>query len=82
MKPGGRVACPNGIEPRPEVGNGAKLLSYSGTPVRETLERLNRVIGDVPFHVELGRTYRLEDARTAHAHIYDHHLGKLTFAIA
>jgi NADPH:quinone reductase-like Zn-dependent oxidoreductase len=81
MKAGGRVACPNGIEPRPEVGNGIKLLSYSGTPVRETLERLNRVIGDEPFHVELGRTYRLEDAATAHTHVYDHHLGKLVFAI-
>jgi NADPH:quinone reductase len=79
MKPGGRVACPGGIEPRPEVGKGIKLLSYSGTPVRETLQRLNRVIGDEPFHVELGRTYRLEEAATAHAHIYDHHVGKIAF---
>jgi NADPH:quinone reductase-like Zn-dependent oxidoreductase len=81
MKPGGRVACPSGIEPRPEVPNGVKLLSYSGTPVRETLERLNRVIGNELFHVELGRTYPLEEAATAHAQIYDHHLGKLAFAI-
>jgi NADPH2:quinone reductase len=81
MKAGGRVAFPNGVEPAPNVRDGVRLLPYDGTPGRDAFERLNRLIGDEPFHIELARRYLLEDAATAHAHIHDHHLGKLTFAI-
>jgi hypothetical protein len=32
------------------------------------------LIGRNPFHVELGRVYRLEDAAVAHREIEKHHL--------
>ena len=46
---------------------------------RDAFDRLNRLIGAEPFHVELGRVYRLEEAASAHREIGRHHLGKLAF---
>jgi NADPH:quinone reductase-like Zn-dependent oxidoreductase len=81
VKPGGRVAYPNGVEPEPRVPSDIALHRYEGAPEREAFERLNRWIGQGPFHVELGRTYRLEDAVAAHAHLGEHHVGKVAFEI-
>lgn len=81
IKKSGRVAYPNGVEPEPKAPSGVKLLAYDGEPSKDAFERLNRLIGDGAFHVELGRVYRLEDAATAHREIEQHHLGKLAFRI-
>lgn len=81
VKRGGRIAYPNGVEPPPKGPEGVKLIGYDGTPGREAFERLNELIEDGPFHVELGRVYRLEDAARAHRDIGKHHLGKLAFRI-
>jgi len=81
MKKGARVAYPNGVEPEPRAPRGVRVHGYDGTPAREAFQRLNRLIGDQPFHVELGRVYRLEDAASAHRQIGKHYLGKLAFEI-
>jgi NADPH:quinone reductase-like Zn-dependent oxidoreductase len=81
MKKGARVAYPNGVEPEPRAPEGVRVSAYDGTPAREAFDRLNRLIGDKPFHVELGRVYHLEDAAAAHREIGKHHLGKLAFEI-
>jgi NADPH:quinone reductase-like Zn-dependent oxidoreductase len=81
MRKGGRVAHPNGVEPRPEGPPGVEVTAYDGVPSPEMFERLNRWIAAGPFHVELGRTYDLEDAAQAHRAIGQHHLGKLALRI-
>lgn len=81
VKKGGRVAYPNGVEPEPAVPPAAKRLAYDGEPGKDAFERLNRLIGDGDFHVELGRVYRLEEAVAAHRHLGEHHLGKLALRI-
>jgi NADPH:quinone reductase-like Zn-dependent oxidoreductase len=81
MKKGARVAFPNGVEPEPRAPKGVRVRGYDGTPAREAFERLNRLIGSRPFHVELGRVYHLEDAASAHRELEQHHLGKLAFEI-
>jgi NADPH:quinone reductase-like Zn-dependent oxidoreductase len=73
----GRIAYPNGVEPTPKGPAGATVQAYDGVPGRDAFERLNRLIAAGPFHVEVGRTYRLEDAARAHREIGEHHLGKL-----
>lgn len=79
IKRGGRVAYPNGVElESPEIA-GVELMAYDGIPSREAFERLNRLIGSKPFHVELGGVYRLEDAARAHRELSQHHIGKLAF---
>jgi NADPH:quinone reductase len=77
MKKSGRVAHPNGVEPAPRAPKGVRVRGYDGIPAREAFERLNRLIGDQPFHVELGHVYRLADASAAHRQVGKHHLGKL-----
>jgi NADPH2:quinone reductase len=81
VRSGGRIAYPNGVEPAPQAPGGAQLLAYDGEPGREALERLNALIAAGPFHVEVGRAYRLEDAAQAHREIGQHHLGKLALRV-
>jgi NADPH:quinone reductase-like Zn-dependent oxidoreductase len=78
---GGLVAYPNGVEPEPRAPKGVKALAYDGTPDARAFDRLNRLIGDAPFHVELDRTYRLEEAARAQGDVEKHHLGKLALTI-
>ena len=77
IRKGGRIAHPNGVDPAPKGPKGVRVLAYDGEPGRDALERLNRLIAAAPFHVEVGRVYRLEDAARAHLEIGQHHLGKL-----
>jgi NADPH:quinone reductase-like Zn-dependent oxidoreductase len=77
MRKGARVAHPNGVEPAPRAPDGVTLLAYDGVPSPDAFERLNELIAAGPFHVEIGRVYRLEDAAQAHREIGRHHLGKL-----
>lgn len=77
VRQGGRVAYPNGVEPAPRAPEGVALLPYDGVPSPDAFARLNRLVAAGPFHVELGRVYRLEEAAQAHREIDRHHLGKL-----
>lgn len=79
MRKGGRIAYPNGVEPVPRAPDGVVLLAYDGEPSPDAFERLNRLIAVAPFHVELGRVYRLDEAAQAHREIGRHHVGKLAF---
>jgi NADPH:quinone reductase-like Zn-dependent oxidoreductase len=81
IRKGGRIAHPNGVEPVPKGPPGVVILVYDGEPGRDALERLNRLIAAGPFHVEVGRVYRLEEAARAHREIGQHHLGKLALRI-
>jgi NADPH2:quinone reductase len=81
VKREGRVAFPNGVEPQPRAPKGLQVLAYDGMPDRDAFERLNRLIGSEPFHVELGGVFRLEEAAAAHRQLAKHHLGKLAFEI-
>jgi NADPH:quinone reductase-like Zn-dependent oxidoreductase len=81
MKKGGRIAYPNGVEPEPKGSPGIKVIAYDGVPKPEVFERLNTWIAAGPFHVELGRTYELEEAAQAHRDLTRHHLGKLALRI-
>ena len=81
LRKGGRIAHPNGVEPKPRAPEGVTLLAYDGEPSPDAFERLNRLIAAGPFHVELGRVYPLEEAARAHREIEQHHLGKLALRI-
>lgn len=81
VRKGGRIAHPNGVFPLPRASEGVTILAYDGVPSHEAFERLNRLIGTGPFHVELGKTYRLDEAARAHREVAKHHLGKLALKI-
>lgn len=80
MKKGGRVAHPNGVEPAPNAPDGVEVRAYDGVASRKAFDRLNELIGDGPFHVELS-LYELDDVARAHRDVEKHHLGKLALRL-
>lgn len=76
LRKGGKVAYPNGVEPVPRAPKGVTVRAYDGTPGREAFDRLNALVSQGPFHVEV-RSYALADVAQAHRDVEKHHLGKL-----
>jgi NADPH2:quinone reductase len=81
VKKGGTIAYPNGVEPEPKGLTGVKVYAFDGVPSADAFERLDGLITQGPFHVEISRTYRLEEAAQAHRDILKHHIGKLALMI-
>ena len=75
------VAYPNGVEPIPVIPRGAKAKAYDGVPTPKMFAELNALIEQGPFHVELARTYPLEQAAEAIRDVEKHHLGKLALQV-
>jgi NADPH:quinone reductase-like Zn-dependent oxidoreductase len=80
LKKGGRLAYPNGVEPAPHAPQGVVARAYDGMPSPDAFERLNALIAEGPFHVEV-RYYALEAAAQAHRDVEKHHLGKLALRL-
>jgi NADPH:quinone reductase-like Zn-dependent oxidoreductase len=80
MKKGGRMAYPNGVEPEPQAPRGVKIKPYDGEPSPAAFDRLNALIAQGPFQVEV-RFYALDEAAQAHRDLHKHHLGKLALRI-
>lgn len=77
MRKGGRVAYPNGVEPKPKARPGLKIQSYDGIPDQKALKKLNKLIESGPFEVHIARTFTLDQAADAHRALDSHYLGKL-----
>jgi len=88
MRAGGRVAYPNGVEPRPKPPFGIDTNSYDGMPDPQAIEKLNRLIESSgpsrtgPFEVHVARSFPLDQAAEAHRVLDDHYLGKLVLQTA
>jgi NADPH:quinone reductase-like Zn-dependent oxidoreductase len=82
LRPGARIAYPNGVEPEPRVRKGVRAEGYDGESTPERLKRLNRLIEEAPFHVHIGAKYHLDQAAEAHRALERHHLGKIALKIA
>jgi NADPH2:quinone reductase len=81
VKKGGVIAYPNGVEPEPKGPAGVKVTAFDGLASANAYFRLDRLIAKGPFHVEISRTYRLEEAAQAHRDVLKHHIGKLAFKL-
>jgi len=77
IKKGGTIAYPEGVDPEPRGSSGVKVHSFNGLPDPVGFERLNDLVVQGPFRVEVSRTYRLGDLPRAHRDVLKHHLGKL-----
>jgi NADPH:quinone reductase-like Zn-dependent oxidoreductase len=88
MRAGGRVAYPNGVEPRPKAPFGIDAKSYDGMPDPHAIEKLNSLIessgppGTRPFEVHVARSFPLDQAAEAHRALDEHYLGKLVLQSA
>ena len=88
MRPGGRVAYPNGVEPTPEPRSEIEAKAFDGMPDPRAIEKLNRLIespgalGTGAFEVHVARSFPLDQAAEAHRALEEHYLGKLVLQSA
>jgi NADPH:quinone reductase-like Zn-dependent oxidoreductase len=82
VRPGGRVAFPNGVEPAPRQRPGLTFKQYDGWPDATVIAKLNRLIESGPFEAHVARTFPLEQAAAAHRALDEHYLGKLALRVA
>jgi NADPH:quinone reductase len=88
LRPGGRVAYPNGVDPIPNPPSGIEAKAYDGMPDPQAIKKLNRLIesseppGTGPFEVHVARSFPLEQAAEAHRALEEHYLGKLVLQTA
>jgi NADPH:quinone reductase-like Zn-dependent oxidoreductase len=76
IRKAGRIAYPNGVEPEPMAPAGVAVQAYDGVPSPERFARLNELIAQGPFHIEV-KFYPLDKAAQAQRDAERHHLGKL-----
>lgn len=77
VRDGGRIAYPNGVEPKPTARPGIRVSGYDGTPSPEAIRKLNTLIEKGPFEVHVARTFPLEHAAEALQALNRHFVGKL-----
>jgi NADPH:quinone reductase-like Zn-dependent oxidoreductase len=82
VREGGYVAFPNGVEPEPSPRPDITVTSYDGYHGRRALERLGELVAAGPFHVEVSRTYSLDEVPRALRDVQAHHLGKLAVRVS
>jgi NADPH2:quinone reductase len=81
VRPGGRVAYPNGVEPEPQPRSGIVVEAFDGYHGREALERLDALVGTGPFHVVVSQFYPMGETAQALRDVKHHHLGKLAVRV-
>jgi NADPH:quinone reductase-like Zn-dependent oxidoreductase len=81
IRPGGRVAYPNGVMPEPKPPAQISIDAYDGEGGREAIHRLNELIEAGPFEVHVDRIFPLEEAAQAQAALDEHHLGKIALRV-
>src|SRR5262245_13557217 len=77
LRPGGRAAYPNGVQPIPKERAGITIQNFDGEYTPPPLEKLNRLIEAGPFEVHVARTFSLDQAADAQRALDEHYLGKL-----
>lgn len=81
IRPGGRIAYPNGVMPEPKAPARVSIEAYDGEGGGAAIERLNELIEAGPFEVHVDRVFPLEEAAAAQAALAEHHLGKIALRI-
>lgn len=82
LRPGGRVAHPNGVEPEPKSPGKVKVLSYDAKASPKEFERLNDAVGEAKLEVPIAGIVPLKEAAKAHARLEKGHiLGRIVLQI-
>ena len=82
LRPGGRLAYPNGIEPEPRKRRGIKFISYDGVAGVREFERLNIAIEATRLKVPIAEAFPLVKAAKAHERLAEGRvLGKLVLRV-
>jgi NADPH:quinone reductase len=82
MRPGGRIAFPNGVEPAPRKRSKIRIKSYDATASPKHFVRLKRAVEEARLQVPIAAVYPLAQASKAHERIKRGHvLGRIVLRI-
>jgi len=82
VRDGGRVAYPNGVEPKPRKRRGIEIIAYDGTAGVREFEHLGRAIEEAKPKIQIAGEFALADASKAHERLAAGHvLGKIVLRI-
>jgi NADPH:quinone reductase-like Zn-dependent oxidoreductase len=82
VKPGGRVAYPNGVEPAPEKHSGIRVEAYDAKAGVDEFARLNQTVEAVKLRVPIVMSFPLAEAANAHERIEQGHVpGKIVLRV-
>src|SRR5437879_2956668 len=82
LRPGGRLAHPNGIEPAPKKRRGTELVRYDAISGVREFERLNAAVQAAKLKVPIAECYSLAHAYKAHERLTEGHVvGKIILSI-
>src|SRR6202045_1795032 len=82
LRPGGRGAYPNGVEPAPKKRRGMTLIRYDGISGVREFERLNAAVQAAKLRVPIAECYPLARAYKAHERLAEGHvLGKIILSV-
>jgi NADPH:quinone reductase len=82
VRPGGRVAYPNGVEPEPKRRPKIRLLPYDAAVGPREFTRLERAVVEANLRVPIAAIYSLAQAAKAHARLERGHvLGRIVLRI-
>lgn len=83
LRPGGRLAYPNGVEPALKKRKGLKIVAYDAKGGVSEFEKLNRAIRKAHLQVPIAAEFPLEEAAKAHQRIGQGHvLGKIILRVS
>jgi NADPH2:quinone reductase len=82
LRPGGRLAYPNGVEPALKKRRSPKIIAYDVKVDIREFERLNRAVQKADLNVPIAAEFPLAEAAAAHRHIARGHvLGRITLRV-
>ncbi|GGD79260.1 quinone oxidoreductase family protein [Paenibacillus nasutitermitis] len=81
IRPGGRIAYPNGIHPEPQAHDGIEAYGYNGEPDPDIISRFYSYLVNHQITALVSRTFLLEEAHDAHVSLNDHYIGKLCLKV-
>jgi NADPH:quinone reductase-like Zn-dependent oxidoreductase len=82
LRPGGRLAYPNGIEPEPKKRRDMKFIPYDGVAGIREFQRLNVAVDAAKLKVPIAEAFPLVKAAKAHERLAEGHvLGKIVLRI-
>ncbi|WP_198960815.1 MULTISPECIES: NADP-dependent oxidoreductase [Bradyrhizobium] len=82
LRPDGRLAHPNGIEPAPKKRRGMTLIRYDAVAGVREFERLGSAVQAARLKIPIAECYPLVKAGKAHQRLAEGHvLGKIVLAI-
>jgi NADPH:quinone reductase-like Zn-dependent oxidoreductase len=82
VRPNGRVAYPNGVEPEPRRRVGIRSIAYDAVVAPTLWDALARAVTEARLRVPIAAVYPLEQAAEAHIRLEQGHvLGRIVLQV-